>query len=404
MRRGWRVIDTDTHVNPSLDVLLRYADKALRDHIDDLRPYMRTVKPQPGRGDAEDREQSTILSIKPVRYQRVAGEKPPAATEATGAIGFLSGRTHMVTRQPITMRVAEDNAQGRLQDMDTEGRDIDFIIPGPWAYGAPALAPHLAQGLYRAYHHYMADYCAADSRRLKSMVLAPANAPVWSAQVIKDHAKADWVAAVWPLLPEGLPVDDPDLEPIWEAANEADLPIMYHGFTIETPYFPGYRDIWDNPAMGRCAGQTWGGQRFLSFMLMGGMLDRYPNLRLGTLECGHGWLPHWLLRLTRQIDYVRGSVSPTLKHTPIEYAQMGRVFCGIDFSEGVEMTKAVLDLVGDHVLMFESDYPHPETIFPDHVDTVIAWQQVLGERATQKLMWENATRFLRLLSTPWSHH
>src|SRR2546426_10604888 len=89
---------------------------------------------------------------------------------------------------------------------------------------------------------------------------------------------------------------------IWAAADEAALPIMYHAFTIETPYFPGYRDIWDNPAMGRCAGQTWGGQRFLSFMLMGGMLDRYPRLRVGALESGHGWLPHWLVRLTRQID------------------------------------------------------------------------------------------------------
>jgi predicted TIM-barrel fold metal-dependent hydrolase len=369
--------------------------------MDALRPYMRMVKPQPGRGDAEDVEQSTILSIKPVRYQRMAGEKPPVPTESGGATGFLSGRTHMVTRQPITARVAEDNAGGRLQDMDSEGRDIDFIIPGPWAYGAPALAPHLAQGLYRAYHRYMADYCAADTRRLKSMILALASDPAWSAQVIKTHAREDWVAAVWPLLPEGLAVDDPDLHPIWEAASDADLPIMYHGFTIETPYFPGYRDIWDNPAMGRCAGQTWGGQRFLSFMLMGGMLDRYPNLRVGTMECGHGWLPHWLLRLTRQIDYVRGSVSPTLKHTPIEYAQMGRVFCGIDSSEGVEMTKAVIDLLGDHLLMFESDYPHPETIFPDHADSVIAWRQVLGEPATQKLMWENAARFLRLASTPW---
>jgi predicted TIM-barrel fold metal-dependent hydrolase len=176
---------------------------------------------------------------------------------------------------------------------------------------------------------------------------------------------------------------------------------MYHGFTIETPYFPGYRDVWDNPAMGRCAGQTWGGQRFLAFMLMGGMLDRYPRLRVGTLECGHGWLPHWLLRLTRQIDYVRGSVSPSVKHTPLEYARMGRVFCGIDFSEGVEMTRAVIDLVGDHVLMFQSDYPHPETIFPDHADAVIAWRETLGEQATQKLMWQNAARFFRLASTPW---
>ncbi len=402
MRQGFRVIDSDTHVNPSLEVLLRYADQPLRDRLDDLRPYMRQVKPGRGRGDAEDRDESTLLAIKHLRYQRVAGEKPSAPTGPEGDRGFLSGRTQMVTRKPITSGVAEDNAHGRLADMDTEGRDVDFIIPGPWAYGAPALAPHLVRGLYGAYHRYMADYCAADPRRLKSMVLVPAGDPTWGAEAIKDLANEAWVAAVWPLLPEGLPVDDPDLEPIWAAANDADLPIRYHGFTIETPYFPGYRDVWDNPAMGRCAGQTWGGQRFLSFMLMGGMLDRHPRLRVGTLECGHGWLPHWLLRLTRQIDYVRGSVSPKLGHTPLEYAQMGRVFCGIDFSEGVEMTRAVIDLVGDHVLMFESDYPHPETIFPDHADAVIAWRPTLGEPAMQKLMWENATRFFRLASTPWA--
>src|SRR5262245_43235033 len=399
MRQGIRVIDSDTHVNPSFDVLGRYADEALRAA---LQPYLRTVKVQAGRGDAEDRAESTMLAYKQLRYQRVAGEKPPAHGN-TGGIGFLSGRTHMVTRKPIAAGVAEDNSRGRLADMDTEGRDIDFIIPGPWAFGAPSLAPALTRGLYDAYHRYMADYCSADARRLKSMILAPATDPAWSAQVIKEHAQEDWVAAVWPLLPEGLPVDDPDLEPIWAATSEAGLPIMYHAFTVETPYFPGYRDVCDNPAMGRGAGQTWGGQRFLSFMLMGGMLDRYPNLRVGTLESGHGWLPHWLQRLTRQIDYVRGSVSPTLKHTPVEYAQMGRVFCSIDLSEGVAMTKAVIDLMGDQALMFASDYPHPETIFPDHADAVIAWREVLGEQSMQKLMWENATRFLRLTSTPWSN-
>jgi predicted TIM-barrel fold metal-dependent hydrolase len=108
------------------------------------------------------------------------------------------------------------------------------------------------------------------------------------------------------------------------------------------------------------------------------------------------------VRLTRQIDYVRGSVSPTLKHTPVEYAQMGRVFCSIDFSEGPALTKAAIDVLGDQAFMFASDYPHPETIFPDHADTVIAWRTVLGEETMQKLMWENASRFLRLTSTPWS--
>src|SRR5215510_13389170 len=150
MRQGFRVIDCDTHVNPSMDVLLRYADAPLRDRMDDLTPYLRKVKVSPGRGDAEDEGQATILSIKQLRYSRVAGRKPSAPTGAEGDRGFLSARTHMVTRLPITARVADDNAWGRLADMDTEGRDIDFIIPGPWAYGAPALAPHLTRGMYGA--------------------------------------------------------------------------------------------------------------------------------------------------------------------------------------------------------------------------------------------------------------
>ncbi|MGH7333738.1 MAG: hypothetical protein ACREKS_13545 [Candidatus Rokuibacteriota bacterium] len=87
-------------------------------------------------------------------------------------------------------------------------------------------------------------------------------------------------------------------------------------------------------------------------------------------------------------DEHQRQTAPSLKQPPLEYAQMGRVFCSIDFSEGAGLTKATLDLLGDHVLMFASDYPHPETIFPDHADTVLAWRRDLGEPAMQKLMWE----------------
>ena len=401
MRQGYRVIDVDTHVNPSLDVLLSYADSDLLERKDELKPYTRIVKPRTGQGDPEYKVEYSLLSIKPVRYDRVAGQKARESGANGEGSGFLSGRTHMASKLPIAVGSGDDNSAGRLKDMDIEGRDIDFIIPGTWAYGAPALELDLTRGLYRAYHRYMSDYCSADSRRLKSMIVVSGADPEEGAKTIRERGKEDWAAAVWPNVPLGLPLDDPDLEPIWKAASDAELPIAYHGFTIETPYFPGYQDVWDNPAMGRCAGQTWGGQRFISFMLMSGVLDRYPNLNIGIMECGHGWLPHWILRLTRQIDYVRGAVPADLKHTPAEYLQMGRVFCGIDFSEGARMTKAVTDLLGDEVLMYQSDYPHPETLFPDHTDTVIGWQEELGEPAMTKLMWENAARYLRLATVPW---
>ena len=131
----------------------------------------------------------SLLMIDPVPYNRVAGQKMAAAGAAGGGdAGFLSGRTQMVTRQPIAVGAAEENSQGRLNDMDTEGRDIDFIIPGPWAYAAPSLELNLTRGLYRAYHRYMAEYCAADPRRLKSMVIVSGADPqegAWEATAIE---------------------------------------------------------------------------------------------------------------------------------------------------------------------------------------------------------------------------
>ena len=396
MRQGFRVVDADTHVNPSTDVLLRYADGELKQHLGELQAYIQQIDTKPGRGDDESKKSYGSIVVKPVRLQRVAGRKPSATVDIKGPVGFLSTTTEMVTTRKVQSGVGEDNSRGRLEDMDIEGRDVDFVIPGPWAYAAPTLPAHLTRALFDAYHRYMADFCSADTTRLKSMIVVPANDPEHAAKVIRALANAPWVSAVWPSMPEGLPVDDPDLDPIWAAANEADLPIMYHAFTVEPPYFPGYRDLWDNAAVGRCAGQTWGGQRFLSYMLISGVMDRYPNLRVATLESGHGWLPHWLTRLTRQIAYVKGAVPPELKHTPLEFAQMGRVFCSIDVSEGVEMTKSVIDLLGDQVLMFASDYPHPETTFPKHVDSVVAWRERLGDEALRKMLWDNAARFFRL--------
>jgi predicted TIM-barrel fold metal-dependent hydrolase len=391
MRQGFRVIDADTHVNPMLDVLLRYADRSLLDRAEELKPYTRQD------GD------HTSLSVAPIRYNRVAGSRESDDIQIkAGAANNLQGRTHMRTSKPIAPDVTETNAAGRLADMDEEGADVHFIIAGPWAYAAPALDRDLCRGLYDAYHRYMTEYCSADARRLKGHIIAPGADPEWSARAIRELSRHDWPAAVWPTLPLDLPIDDPSLDPIWAAAQEADLPIMYHGFTVEPPYYPGYRDIWNNAAMSRAAGQVWGGQRFLTFMLISGIMDRFPELRVGTLECGHGWLPHWLQRIGRQIDYVAGAVPDDLQHMPVDYLRAGRVFCGIDQSEGPEMTKAVIDLLGDGVLMFLSDYPHPETLFPETIDTVIAWRSLLGDGATRRLMGENAARFFRLTTSPWA--
>ena len=402
MRNGYRVFDSDTHVTPSLEVLLRYGDEKLNSRAEELEPYVRLTTPTPGRGHPT--EEYKVVRVNPYPYSRVAGYKDKdeeAKVRGAGAKGALEGRVENLAVKPIADNIQHDNSSGRLENMDVEGVDVNFIIPGTWAPGSTALETSLAKGMYDAYHRYMADYCSADPRRLKGLLLAPGADPEWAAKTILDHADEEWLSAVWPVLPEGLPVDDPDLEPIWAAMNECDLPIVHHSFFYEAPYFPGYRDIWGNVAVARTAAHVWGAQRLISYVLVSGMLDRYPNLRVGTVETGHGWLPNWIIRLTSQIDYVKGAIPANLQATPMENVVEGRVFCAIEQHEGPQMTKAVIDILGPNVLMYESDFPHPGCMYPESTDNVLAWEPVIGKEAMTRLMYDNAASFFRMLSDPF---
>ena len=54
MRGSYRVIDVDSHVTPSLEVLHKYADEKLKSRWDELAPYVRTMNSPPGRGHPEE--------------------------------------------------------------------------------------------------------------------------------------------------------------------------------------------------------------------------------------------------------------------------------------------------------------------------------------------------------------
>src|SRR4030095_15014720 len=91
----------------------------------------------------------------------------------------------------------EENAAGRLVDMDLEGRDLDFMFPGTWAASLTALDVTLAEGLYRAYHRYMHDYTAIAPARLKSAAQVPGGDVAWAVEEIETLAQEPWLAAVW---------------------------------------------------------------------------------------------------------------------------------------------------------------------------------------------------------------
>jgi predicted TIM-barrel fold metal-dependent hydrolase len=262
-----------------------------------------------------------------------------------------------------------------------------MMVPG----GIPSTDDaDLEMAFIRAQHRYLNDFTGKYPHRLKSLIIASGLRVEDSVKEIKKWSRSAWAVGVEPRLALDQPLDHPDLEPIWKAADEEGLCVVHHSFSFG---FPGYRDLWDNRFIGRLASHPWGAMRAMPAFFGAGILDRYPNIRFGILESGFGWLPFWASRMDDQAIYIgAGAIPDSLQHRFSEYMAGGRFYAGIVIHEGEKMAKMVTDFLGDHVLMYASDYPHAESRFPESVDRVLSWSS-LGQEALRKLMWDNAVRF-----------
>jgi uncharacterized protein len=380
MRSGFRVYDADTHVNPAAEVLEQYIDSSFRSRLPELAKYRAPVS----RGvDGSDGLHNYRVATK--FYRRILGEAAPRQS-------FTGRESRWRGNKMPRPGVQDDRPDNRVEDMDDEGTDIHFLIPGSWLSLHDLPDPCFEVAMIRAYHRHMADFCGQFPSRLKGLIVASARAVDEAAREIREWGNSPWAVAVKPLLPRDIPADHPDLEPIWRAAQDHDLPIAHHSSTWNPPYYPGYRDVWDNIFLGRMASHPWGAMRFVASFIGGGIFDRYSSLRMGVLECGFGWLPFWARRMDEQAAYVGGTAQ--LKHRPSEYITSGRFFCSIERQEGEDMFNAVTGFLGDEVLMYASDYPHSECQFPNSVDNILAWSSLDADRR-KKLFWDNANRFFK---------
>ena len=273
MRDGFRVYDTDTHIDPGADVLEKYVDPGFRPRLADLAPYRVAVKSR-----TVDGAPRATYRFEQRAYERTLGEAEPRK-------GSGDERVWRGKRRP-SRGVVDDRSDNRVVDMDEEGSDVHFLVPSVWTsvVGLPDVS--LEVGLIRAYHRHMGDFCGPYPDRLKGPIVASTREVAEAVREIREWGNSKWAVAVQPLLDNDRPVDHPDLEPIWQAAEEHDLAIAHHSFAWNPPYFPGYRDMWDNVYLARLCSHPWGAMRFMAGFLAGGVLDRHPGLRLAVLECG----------------------------------------------------------------------------------------------------------------------
>ena len=381
MRNGVKIFDADTHIRCAAEAIEPFLDTWVRDELGDLDQYKVPIKiGQAG----EVREPPYKHYFRFGQGEGWGGGKPRFLGEA-GPRPDAKRHFQQFMGSRFPTEGGNEDPHVRLRDLDEEGVDVDLMVP-TGANEHPN--PKIELAFIQANHRFLDDFCSADPARLKSMIVTTPRSIEGSVQEIKTWGKKRWARGVQVFLPLDYPLDHPDLDPIWKAASDVGLPIVHHSFASG---YPGYRDLWDNPFLGRSASHPWGAMRAVAAFTAGGVMDRFPDIKFAVLESGFGWLPFWAKRMDDQVDYM-GYVAEGLKHKPSEYLTSGRFACSIVQHEGPDMVRMVNELMGDHILMFGSDYPHAESRFPDSVNDVVGWEGI-PPSSMQKLLWDNAVRF-----------
>jgi predicted TIM-barrel fold metal-dependent hydrolase len=133
-------------------------------------------------------------------------------------------------------------------------------------------------------------------------------------------------------------------------------------------------------------------ETFIQFagLMYGGVAERFPKLRIAFLECGVGWVPYWMERMDEEWEK-RGKIeAPLCKNKPSEYVKHGNWFFAMEPEE--ETLPYVIERIGEDKIVFASDYPHWDGIFP-HVVSTIRGRKDISESAKAKVLGENAKRF-----------
>lgn len=280
------------------------------------------------------------------------------------------------------------DAKRRLADMDRQGVAQSVLFPTFGLAFAGLPRPDVQAALCRAYDDWLAEFCATDAQRLLGIAAPPQSDPSACVEEARRAIRELGFRGVM-LRPNpiaGRTLLHPSWEPLFELLEAEGVPLCVHeGTTQEVPQ--SGRDRFENFALRHVASHPHEQQLACLALVMGGVLERHPALRVVFLESGCGWLPHWLERMDEHV-HAWGHATAKLPLLPSEYFARQ---CFVSCDPGERALASVVSLCGEDVVVFATDYPHPDALAGDVVGR-IASRADLPQRAKAKILRDNAVR------------
>jgi len=366
--------DADSHVMETPDWVVPYADPGIRERMRPL--YVSTVKPG---------EEKMIDRLR--RQHADPAERPEAEAEIMlrknwSALGSFikEDRPRALDLLGFASQLVFNTFMNKVL-LDAEN-DAD---------------PAYVYGVARAHNRAVVDFCSVDRRLLPVGYVPLADfglARAMAVEVIEMGCKALLIPSA---CPKGHSPSHTELFPVWAAAQEAGLPMVFHvgggGRLLDPNYFnnglPPVTDFHGGAENFRSVdfmAIPFPPMQTLATMIFDRVFDHFPRLKVGVIEQGAVWLPSWMRQLDTAQDafYKSEERLRRLELRPSEYVR--RQIRVTPYP--TEPVGWIIEQAGEEVCLFSSDWPHveggrnPLKRFEESMAS-------LGERARQRFYADN---------------
>ncbi|GAC1342420.1 MAG: amidohydrolase family protein [Acetobacteraceae bacterium] len=287
-------------------------------------------------------------------------------------MGMQSGPAYPKSQPNASRRDAlppEGGRQGSsLSFMQAQHLDPNHVALGilnPLNSGQGVANPDLSAALCHAINQWQVAEWTSKDARLKASVVVPYEYADLAVAEIRAWAGHKDFVQVLLLSRTAEPLGNRRYWPIYQAAAEAGLPVAVHAFGYGGS--PITSTGWPSHYIEEMTGHAQSSQAGLSSMVLEGIFERFPTLRVLMVEAGFAWAPSLAWRLDKAWRTLRAE-TPHLKRPPSDYLRE-HVWWTTQPMEEPEPRELLLDTaawMGWDRLLFATDYPHWDYDDPAH--------------------------------------
>jgi len=271
--------------------------------------------------------------------------------------------------------------EARMADQDRDGVSAEIIYPTV----GMVLCNHpdfdYKKACFEAYNRWITQYCSAHPKRLLGCGQISMRSVKDAVAELEAVAAQGLAGVMMPGNPNEEDYDSPVYDPFWEKAIELGLPLSFHILTDRNYAFQSRPR---GPAMNGFLSIVRGCQDIMGALVLGGVFERHPDLKVVCVEADAGWVPHYMYRMDHAYKRHRYwlPAGQKLSKLPSEY-----------FSENIYTTFQddwvafqVADLMNWRRLLWANDFPHSDSTWP--------WSQEMLDEHTKHLTAEQKKAIL----------